>query len=162
MALSFLAKGKGQIKIEVTNRAYAPGDLVDVQVRLTTKKDLGPGRLYGALVGTERREVRRRDVDGHMGDHVDTEVDRVEIYRREVDLAVDASFSRGTDERMTFALHIPQPPRMENADVPGWVGTLAEVARWLGPDVRLEWMVEVRYDIPRLDLSDRQKLSVNL
>lgn len=158
MALSFLAKGKGQIKIEVTNRVYNPGEFVDVHVHLTTKKDLGPGRLYGALVANERIEHRRRNHDGHMH----TDVEHNEIYRWEVDLGVDASFPSGTDEQMTFGLQIPPPPPENSMELPGWLGGMAQVAAWFGPHTSVEWEVEVRYDIPRLDLSDREKISVNM
>lgn len=158
MALSFLARGKGEIKIQVTNQAYLPGDEVIVGVHLTTKKDLGPGRLFGSLIADEKVEQVRLDHDGDRQHHSDTR----EIYRWDVDLAIDASFAAGTDETFTFVVHVPHAPTNGGGQqAPGWVGALAKMSSFMGPRTTVTWRVECRYDIPRLDLSDRETIHIN-
>lgn len=153
---------KGSVELSVTNRVYNPGEEIPMSVHLTTKKDLGPGRLFVALVMTEtvRRQVER---DGRTR----TESKTSELFRHEVDLAIDASFPDGTDLSFDGYIPVPAAPsddgRQLPGDAPGWVGTLVDVASALSSTRReKDWYVEARYDIPRLDLKDRHKISVNL
>lgn len=159
---------KGSLDLTVTNRAYNAGEEIPLSVRLTTKKDLGPGRLFAALICTEttRRNVQRRNSDGSTRHGTDT--DTREVFRHEVDLAIEASFPDNTDQVFTANLPVPQGPAEQQqsalpGEVPGWVGALVDVASALN-DARSEtrWYVEARYDIPRLDLKDKQEISVNV
>lgn len=159
MVFKFLASGKGSLDLEVTNRAYAPGEFVEAVAHLTTKKDLGPGRLYAALICIEEVRQWRTDMDGDRT----RETERNELFRWEQDLAVDAAFPAGTDERFSFTLQIPRgPDHQPPADAPPWVGTVMDVFGAMAAANRKAWWeVEVRYDIPKLDLKDDVRLSVN-
>lgn len=158
MPLNILSRGKGRIEIDVTNKAYHPGEAVEVGVHLTTRKDLGPGRLFGSLVCTERIEEIEHDADGD----IDTDTHEHEVYRHEVDLAVDASFPAGTDERMSFTVQVPAPPAEDTASRgDDLLGAVLDFATSLGSSRELVWKVECRYDIPRLDLADSERISVN-
>lgn len=157
---------KGTLDLTVTNRAYNAGEQIPLSVRITTKKDLGPGRLFASLICTEttRRNVTRRNSDGSTRNSTDT--DTREVFRHEVDLAIEASFPDNTDQVFTANLPVPPAPAEKNVvpgEVPGWVGTLVDVASALS-DARRDtrWYVEARYDIPRLDLKDKQEISVNV
>lgn len=160
--MGLLSGRKGAVELSVTNRAYNPGEEIPMSVRLTTKKDLGPGRLFVALVMTEtvRRRVER---DGRTR----TESKTSELFRHEVDLAIDASFPDNTDLKFDGYIPVPAAPTADGrelpGEVPGWVGTLVDVASALSTAQReKKWYVEARYDIPRLDLKDRHEISVNL
>lgn len=157
---------KGSLDLTVTNRAYNAGEDIPISVHLTTKKDLGPGRLFASLVCTETtwRRVTERRADGSTTSRNKSET--TVIFRHEVDLAIEASFPDNTDQVFTTNLPLPALPAEtvpEMPDAPGWVGTLVDVASALS-DARREtkWFVEARYDIPRLDLKDKQDISVNI
>lgn len=159
MVFKFLASGKGSLDLEITNRVYAPGEFVDAVAHLTTKKDLGPGRLFAALTCIEEVSHWRTDMDGDRT----RETDRNELFRWEQDLAIDASFPAGTDERIPFTLQIPRGPDQEPPqDRPSWVGTIVDVfSAMSAANRKVWWEVEARYDIPKLDLKDDVRLSVN-
>jgi len=160
MVLKFLASGKGSLDLEVTNRVYAPGEFVDVVAHLQTKKNLGPGRLFAALTCIE--EVRTWDTD--MDGDRTRKTDRTEIFRWEQDLAIDASFPSGTNERIPFTMQIPRGPDHEPPPegAPSWVSTVMDVfSAMAAANRKVWWEIEARYDIPKLDLRDDVRLSVN-
>jgi len=159
MVLKFLAKGKGSLELEIVNRAYAPGEFVECVAHLRTKKDLGPGRLFAALICIEEVSHWSTDMDGDR----QRETDRNELFRWEQDLAIEASFPAETDERIPFTLQIPRgPDHQPPPDRPAWVGTVAAVFNAMNSTRhKVWWEVEARYDIPKLDLRDDVRLSVN-
>lgn len=157
---SLFTRGKGKLDVTFEKRAYNPGDRIDVQMHLSTKKELGPGRLFVALICQEHVTTDRRDFDGDR--RLETDVN--EIYRHEVDAAFEASFPAGTEEDFTLTFEVPPDPTATNVEVPGWVGGLAKAVSLFANKRRTKtiWYVVGRYDIKGLDLVDKEKISINI
>lgn len=156
---SLFTRGKGKLEVTFEKRAYNPGDQIDVQLHLSTKKELGPGRLFATLVCEERVTTHSVDSDGDR----DTDTRINVIYSHEVDAAIEASFPASTEEDFTLTFEVPPDPTATNVEIPGWIGGLVKAASFFGnKDSRLTWYVVGRYDIKGLDLVDKEKISINI
>lgn len=151
--------GKGTLELEVTDQLYRLGDEVDGVVTISAKQDLGPGRLFAALVCIEEIAEWRTDRDGRRI----RETKRRELWRREADLGVREVFSSGSVDTKLFTLRLPFEDAREtpHADTPDWAhGVVAVLDALKNRERNFIWEVSARYDIPKIALADYQKISV--
>lgn len=156
----FFTSGKGALHIEVTDRLYSLGEEINGILTLEAKRDLGPGRLFVALVCIEEVTRWTNNSQGQRSQ----QTDRREMFRYETDLGVDEAFSSGTVERRPFTLRLPLPDtgKAPYDKVPEWAHGVMAVADALSRNERKVWWdVLGRYHIDGIDLADEQRLSVN-
>lgn len=154
---------KGRLVLTITNQAYNPGDVMEGVMVVSSKKDLGPGRLYAALICNEEWYEWETDANGQRS----REKQSQEVYRYEVD--IDPHYSTGAGQEQTMVFSLPTPiertvdePGQFDDSRSGWLGTLGNIIESLGSrSSEYKWKVEGRYDIKGLDLTDSESISFN-
>lgn len=146
--------------MEVPNQLYNLGDEINGILTIETKRDLGPGRLFVALVCIEEVSDWTTNSRGERRRETDTR----EIFRYEADVGRNESFSAGTVDRRPFTLRLPLPDtgNAPHDQTPEWaIGLMAVMDTLSSRDRRIWWEVKGRYNIDGLDLGAEQRISVN-
>lgn len=162
LGLFIAARMKGKIELTLTKGGYAPGETIQGDLLLTTKKDLEGNRLFVALVGYEEVKRRYRDSDGNSK----TETKKHEIYRDELDLEGADPVVAGSSQTYPFQLNTPPASNTQMADGLGdsMIGKAAgALISAIGDTVdrRKLWEVQARYDLKGIDLKTKQKVTVS-
>ena len=152
---------KGKVELELPKNGYNSGEEITGRVTLTAKKSLQLNRMYVALIGYEI--VERRDNDG------DRKTRRNEVYRNEVNILEAQSVPAGTNQAFDFTMNAPGGEATAAGEmaqkVAGAASAVAGALGALGMNTttrRMEWKVEVRADLPGVDIAKSQKVRVNL
>jgi hypothetical protein len=154
LVFRFGQRSKGSIALDLSAGSYQAGDLIQGVIHLEAKKALGPGRLLASLVCTEKWWEWDTDADG---DQTRRERTR-EVYNHGVEVTRDLSLMAGEQRPIEFALPTP-PPAIPGQDPSGVVGFIKSVAGALKGDRERIWTVEIRYDIPGLDLTESRRIA---
>jgi hypothetical protein len=142
---------RGSIRMTLRGDGFSPGDRIEGNFTLETRKEIESKRLFAALIGREVRE--RRDGDR-------TRTDTHEFYRDEVTLEEDKIYQPGQTAEYSFAIDAPS-----GSDGAGsMLGQALDVGlEMLGGDhTEIRWTVEVRLDAKGIDLSDSRSVTVNV
>lgn len=149
---------KGKLELELPKTGFNSGEAITGSVSVTTKKSLELRRLFVSLIGYEVTE--HRDADG------DERTERDEIFRQEVNLEGSQQVPAGFAKSYQFEMVAPGRETVGSAGS-GWgsgfsidIGPLS-----LGGNNhrrRLEWKVEVRADLPGIDLAKSKTVRINV
>ena len=162
VALAFLglfiaARMKGKLVLALNKGGYAPGEIINGDLQLITKRAIEGNRLFVALVGYE--EVRRRVTDSDGKDEIKTE--RHEVYRDELDLIGAGHMPAGTEKSLPFQLGTPNL-RAGEANPGGLIGAAAgALGSMMGTGRKMIWEVQARYDVKGVDLKTKKRITVS-
>lgn len=161
MPLRILSRVKGEISLQVPDKPYRGGDLLDLGVHVRARTRLGPGRLFGVIVcGTVVQEWHTaRDGTRTM------RRERQELFRDEIDIARDVEFAAGSSQTLRVMSEIPDPwrPQDRGDDTPHYLDQLQRIRTATRQyDRTIHWVLAARLDVPGLDLTDQQRLQVQL
>ncbi len=161
LMLAFGHRLKGSIELALQGSGggqyFEPGQPIQGIMTVRAKKDLGPGRLFVALVCTEEWSEWTTDSDGDRSRERRTR----ELFRHDVN--VEPRFSIGKGDTQTAPFVLPTPPVSDAANqessMPGWVQAMVDVVGSLSRDDReTYWEVTGQFDIPGLDLIKRERI----
>ena len=162
LGLFIASRMKGKIELTLTKGGYAPGETIQGNLILTSKKDLEGTRLFVALVGYEEVKRRYRDSEGNSK----SETKRHEIYRDELDLEGAGPVIAGASQSYPFQLNTPPVANTQLAGEGGdsMIGKAAgALISAIGDTVdrRKIWEVQARYDLKGIDLKTKKKVTVS-
>jgi hypothetical protein len=161
LGLFIASRMKGKIVLTLTKGGYAPGETIQGELLLTTKKDLEGNRLFVALVGYEEVKSRYIDSDGDSR----TETNKHEIYRDELDLEGAGPVIAGASKPYPFQLNTPSGnTQMAGEGGDSMLGKAAvALISTIGDSAnrRKIWEVQARYDLKGIDLKAKRKVTVS-
>jgi len=144
---------KGHIKISLPKTAYTSGEKITGSFNMLTKKEIDGNRVFIALFSQEVTTTR------HQGK---TRTSTREIFRNEVTLESERTYSAGENKNYEFSLDTPssQSPETINSPLGDILKTGLNVLT--GRRTYLRWWLEARLDAKGVDLSNRKKLSIDI
>ena len=161
LAVFIMARMKGKLELALSKGGYAPGEILNGELKLTTKKEIEGNRLFVALVAYEEIERERRDSDGGSK----TETDRREIHRQELDLLGAEAVPAGTEKSFPFQMETPGGPEAAAAadsKLGKAMGAVASGLNMLSSNRRkVIWKVEARFDCKGIDLTTSKRVTIS-